>query len=33
MHKFFRALAEALVFLAALILLVLPGGDADDLRR
>lgn len=33
MHKFFRALAEALVFLAALILLVLPGGDADDIRR
>ena len=33
MHKRFCALAEALVFLAALILLVLPGGDADDLRR
>lgn len=33
MHKRFRALAEVLVFLAALILLVLPGGDADDLRR
>lgn len=32
MHKRFRALAEALVFLAVLILLVLPGGDADDLR-
>ena len=32
MHKRFCALAEALVFLAALILLVLPGGDADDLR-
>ena len=33
MHKRFRALAEVLVFLPALILLVLPGGDADDLRR
>lgn len=32
MHKRFRALAEALVFLAAMILLVLPGGDADDIR-
>lgn len=32
MHKRFCALAEALVFLAALILLVLPGGDADDIR-
>lgn len=32
MHKRFRALAEALVFLSALILLVLPGGDADDIR-
>lgn len=30
MHKRFRALAEALVFLAALILLVLPGSDSDD---
>lgn len=33
MHKFFRALAETMIFAAALILLVLPGGDADDLRR
>lgn len=33
MHKFFRALAEAMIFAAALILLVLPGGYADDLRR
>lgn len=32
MYKFSRALAEVIVFAAALILLVLPGGDADDLR-
>lgn len=31
MHKRFRALAEALVFLAALILIALPGGGNDDL--
>lgn len=31
MHKFFRALAETMIFAAALILLVLPGGGNDDL--
>ena len=32
MRKILRPLAEALVFLAALILIALPGGDADDIR-
>ena len=31
MRKKLRPLAEALVFLAALILIALPGGENDDL--